>query len=437
MKLLSLRVLFCIGITVVLVGLVIYFFSETDSKNKTGFSKESVNNKNEFSGTIPNGFGVSVHFTGDPVDINLISDAGFKIVRMDLFWETVEKKPGIYDFKDQGYDRLTKGLIKEGIRPYYILDYSNKLYEKNRSIVTKKGQEAFVRYVSEATSRYKNNGIIWEIWNEPNISFWEPKPNYDEYSTLVKMVSKVIKKNDPSGIVVAPALAGLNGESLKWLEEIFKRGTLDYIDAISVHPYRDNSPETVANGYQSLRVLIAKYTTKEIPIVSGEWGYTTAKDWHGQTISGKQQAEYLVRMFMINTLYDIPISIWYGWKNDGTDPYNSEHNFGIVQNNIRIPKEAYMAVNNLTYTLSGYSFTRRIDVGDPNDYVMKFTNGKGNTVIVLWTVGDVQQITLPDKSIKGQILSIYGEPKGILNEENKGLIEISNSPKYIIVNNEQ
>ena len=101
--------------------------------------------------------------------------------------------------------------------------------------------------------------------------------NVNEYSLLLKQTSKTIKENDPSGTVVAPALAGLSEESLEWLEEIFKKDVLDYVDAVSVHPYRSWEPESVAYEYNVLRELINKYSSKPIPIISGEWGYSTGK----------------------------------------------------------------------------------------------------------------------------------------------------------------
>ena len=59
----------------------------------------------------------------------MISDAGFNMVRTDLFWSVIETTKGVYDFESFGYDTLTRELIKEDIRPYYVLDYSNTLYE--------------------------------------------------------------------------------------------------------------------------------------------------------------------------------------------------------------------------------------------------------------------------------------------------------------------
>ncbi|ADF37974.1 family 1 glycosylhydrolase [Priestia megaterium] len=416
-------------ITIVIIILICGFFFRSIISEK---EIEKHKNKISFSDTIPNGLGVNIHFTGNRIDMDLIKDAGFKIVRQDITWGRIEKERGVFDFEGQGYDELTSSLVHNGIKPYYILDYSNKLYEKNQSIVTKKGQDAFVRYVSEVTSRYKNKGIIWEIWNEPNTAFWEPKPNIKEYSSLVKRVSKTIKKNDPSGIVVAPALAGLTPESLNWLESIFKKGVLNYIDAVSVHPYRSQSPETALYDYQSLKTLINKYTKKEIPILSGEWGYSTGENWMGLQLNEQQQAEYFVRMFLINLMADVPITIWYDWKNDGNDPSNGEHNFGIRQNDINIPKQAYTAINAFTYNLSGFKFNKRIYVGSSNDYVLEFKNNQKKTIIICWTTVNKHYIELPFNYKKGKVITMYGKENGDIKEKTKVSVEVSSEPKYII-----
>ena len=56
---------------------------------------------------VPNGFGVNIHFTGDPRDLDLIAQAGFKFVRMDLSWSGIEREKGVYNFERTGYDALT------------------------------------------------------------------------------------------------------------------------------------------------------------------------------------------------------------------------------------------------------------------------------------------------------------------------------------------
>ncbi|MGC3791989.1 cellulase family glycosylhydrolase [Priestia aryabhattai] len=389
-----------------------------------------------FPSTIPDCFGVSTHFTGEKIDIDLIKDAGFKMVRTDIFWHNVEKKEGIFEFEGQGYDDLTSSLIKHGIKPYYILAYSNKLYEDNRSIVTKEGQDAFVKFASEAAARYKGLGIIWEVWNEPNSkTFWETQPNFDDYSSLLKRVAEAVKENDPSGTVVAPALAGVNDTSLNWLEGILKKDILNNIDALSVHPYRSQNPETVINDYAKLRNLLAKYTDKETIILSGEWGYSTAKGAYNIDLDEETQANYLVRMFMINLLSKVPVSIWYDWKNDGNNPANKEHNFGIVQNDLKTTKKAYFALNALNYILSGYQLKERIDVGNPDDYILHFMDEGNNNVLVCWTSSSQHQSNIPFSYTEGRILSMYGEKIGDVKEGSELKLDLVTSPKYIVMRN--
>ena len=66
----------------------------------------------------------------------------------------------------------------------------------------------------------------------------------------------------------------------RFLEECFRAGLLEHLDAVSVHPYRsyDRGPETAGANYARLRELIKKYAPaakRSLPILSGEWDYAT------------------------------------------------------------------------------------------------------------------------------------------------------------------
>lgn len=415
---------------IVLVSSIIVYMNlnagHTVKKNK----KTSLNQQLNTPRSMPLGVGVSFHFTGNPSDIMMMKKAGIKIARTDLLWSKIEKNKGQYQY--DGYDELTNGLIKSDIKPYYILNYSNRLYEKNFSIVTPEGQKAFINYVEDVTSRYKDKGVIWEIWNEPNIlKYWDTRPNYKDYALLVEKSSKVIKKNDPSGTVVAPALAGLNEESLSWLEEVIKRGLLKDIDAISVHPYRASSPETVIHDYSQLRKLLKKYNYSQLPVIAGEWGYPSNAQWYNIKLSRKQQAQYLVRTYLVNELQGIPISIWYDWKNDGENLLEPEHNYGIREYDVSNSKEAYTALRTMTKTLSGYVFTKRVNVGSSNDYVLEFSNKKNKKIIVYWTTNTNHYIKVSQKG-KGKIIFMYGDYIGNFNLYKNPILEVTESPRYLI-----
>ncbi len=49
-------------------------------------------------------------------------------------------------------------------------------------------------------------------------------------------------------------------------------------------------------------------------------------------------------MYLVNLLSGVDLTIDYDWKDDGPDPANSEHRFGIVRQDLS-PKPAYTAVS--------------------------------------------------------------------------------------------
>ena len=85
---------------------------------------------------------------------------------------------------------------------------------------------------------------------------------------------------------------------------------------------------------------------KSVPILSGEWGYSAA--WHNYT--EEIQGRMLPRQWLTNLSNEVPLSIWYDWHDDGTDPKEGEHHFGTVahaefagRDPLYDPKPAYLA----------------------------------------------------------------------------------------------
>src|SRR5437763_4894846 len=123
--------------------------------------------------TIPDGLGVNIHFTDPkPGEMKMLAAGGFTWVRMDFSWEGAEHHKGEYDFAP--YDRLMKALGDHHVRPVFILDYKNKLYDDGLSPHTDEGRAAFAKWAAAAAVYFKNSGVIWEMYNEPNIGFWKP-----------------------------------------------------------------------------------------------------------------------------------------------------------------------------------------------------------------------------------------------------------------------
>lgn len=352
------------------------------------------------SARVPDGLGVNIHFVGEPArDLDMMQAAGFRFIRMDFAWGSIERTKGVYNFSE--YDALVTGLEKRGIRPIFILDYSNQLYEKGQSVVTEEGRQAFALWAATAAARYKSRNIVWELYNEPNIGFWVPQPSVDAYMALAKEVLPAVKKADPHAICIAPASSTID---LGFLEDCFKQGLLQLVDAVSVHPYRQSAPETVIPEYARLRALIARYRPDKpnLPIISGEWGYSTA--WGN--FSDAIQGQYLPRELMVNLSQGVPISIWYDWHDDGPDPKEPEHRFGTVTQDYT-PKPSYLAMKRLTAALTGLHFVKRLNSGE-NDFLFLFSDGRRSTVAA-WTMEKPHALTL----FAGRTVTLTGDPQYI------------------------
>jgi hypothetical protein len=226
--------------------------------------------------------------------------------------------------------------------------------------------------------------VVWEIWNEPNIFFWKPKPVIEQYIALAVATGRAVKEADPAATLIGPATSEIPWE---FLEKFLKSEAPAYLDGISVHPYRGKPPESAAADYLQLRELIAKMVPMEakkaLPIISGEWGYSS----HLKGVSLEQQAAFLVRQQLVNLHAGVPISIWYDWKNDGDDPKENEHNFGTVLPDLK-PKPAYQAVQALTHEFNGYRVERRLITANTNDFVLLLKNGAGQRKLAAWTLAD-------------------------------------------------
>ena len=63
-----------------------------------------------------------------------------------------------------------------------------------------------------------------------------------------------------------------------------------------------------------------------MPIVVGEWGYTTALPpcKYGNRVDETTQAKWLLRIWLTSTIIGSPATIYYDWRSDGTNESDCE-----------------------------------------------------------------------------------------------------------------
>ena len=394
---------------------------------------------------LPAGVGVNVHFArGHERDLDLIAAAGFKFIRMDFHWAGIERNKGEYDWS--AYDELTANLEKRGLRPLYILDYSNSLYEdavvfknliggnEERETASPQKPEsiaAFANWAAAGAKHFQGRHVVWEIWNEPNIIFWKPKPDATQYAALALATCRTMRAADPQATIIAP---GSSGFPWPFLETFFKSGALEYLDAVSVHPYRDygKGPETAGEDYRKLRGLIERFappSKKSLPVLCSEWGYAS----HTKGVPLETQAAFIARQQLANLLNNVPISIWYDWMNDGTDPAYNENNFGVVNNDLT-PKPAYVAVQTLTRQLSGFHIARRLQTASEEDFVLLLTDDTGAQKLAAWTAGAPHTISLDAGIPAANVSAVDGQGRVLQIKDTTGpalAIDLQIAPQYL------
>lgn len=425
----------------------------------------------ETTNKIPSSFGVNSHNPKESIEVlQKMYDAGIRFIRYDLPWQNIEKLNGVYDFSE--FDIAYLRAEQVGIKLLLIFDYTNPYYDNNYSPYTELGRRAFTNYVKAAVEHFQGKGIIWEIYNEPT-GFWifsdGSKPDFQnitsvlkcetQYALLANMVSSSIKSEFPNEVVIGPGMAWCDGmvspgfnNSLTFLQNWYKTGACNNLDAISIHPYRQVAPEYAMLDYPFFRDDISNKTYnnsgKNPLIVCSEWGYSAG--WvgiGGSTYTEREvwKSKNIARLLLTNIMNNIPLTILYDWMNDGSDQTNSEHQFGLVlpydksssNPNITV-LNGYNALKTLSTQLFGYSFLERLNIGTSGvlgDYILSFTNGidiayacwnakgKANTVNIPVTAGKAITITNYDGTlVTKSIVGINGYS-----------CQLTDAPQYITV----
>lgn len=182
-------------------------------------------------------------------------------------------------------------------------------------------------------------------------------------------------------MILAPATSGVEIEFISAVSSI---RLLDYIDAVSVHPYRSNPSETALIDYDRLRSVVEGKT-----IVGSEWGYTTGGTYANR-VDLVKQAQYVVRKYIVNPLARVPITIIYDWRYDRLSHRESEHNFGLVSHQWRggklfFIKPSYFAIYNFNLRLAGYAPTKFLSLGH-QVYALWFEKDDSRKLVV-WRAG--------------------------------------------------
>lgn len=309
-----------------------------------------------------------------------IAELGIARVRTGFPWYLVEQTKGTYRWDtniqrhpsaddyapDRAYtnpDTAMAAIIAAGLQVDFTLNEGNTKYTGEPVNIAPPGKPesfripsprtpeaiaAFADYAAATVAHYEalygNKAIIWHIWNEPDYTgSYAPTVDAARFGNLMATACAAIRKTSPDATIMGPAL-GAHGDGdidFKFLRGLFTEANpLPCLDGFTIHPYRSAVPETAPQDYDAVAAALTPWQPKDkppVPVAVDEWGYSIAKSRDAVPItqrwrdfSGEEQAALMLRMYLTNLAYGVPLTVIYDWRDRGTDAYEWEDNFGIV-----------------------------------------------------------------------------------------------------------
>ena len=235
--------------------------------------------------------------------------SGVRIVRSSFLWSQIERAPRQFDFAF--YDRYVEQLARYRMRVLPVLfgtpgRYSVAPKSRYPDRVQPRSGVTFGRFAAAVARRYGPKGSFWrqhpsvprlpirswQIWNEPNVSFfWSPRPSARRYSQMLAVASRAIKRVDRKAEIVAGGLAESRfGISIsKYLRALYRNRGARWFDTVALHTYSRSAGSGVAI-VERTRALMNRHGDRRARIWVTEFGWATGGPAHGFKTSERGQA---------------------------------------------------------------------------------------------------------------------------------------------------
>jgi len=231
------------------------------------------------------------------------------------------------------------------------------------------------------------NVPVWELGLEENLKLRAHRDGWKYFwhnlKEKLKVAQEAKNKVNPN-IKIAYQIAELDYRALR---EFFESGAADYVDILSLHPYK--------------------------------WPYfETPEVWH----------DYLIKIHVLALRAGVEKIIWYNYKDRGDNPTDVEDHFGL-RDYWGFPKPAYVAYANMVNILKGKRYNCTIEI--KGVYALRFS-GENEDCIVVWAFPENATISLLDLGIqdlsKIRIVNAVGTPLPVRER-----IELTLDPIYIVI----
>ena len=232
------------------------------------------------------------------------------------FHAIFQDEVGVYNEDDHGnpvynfsyVDQIYDGLRDHGLRPFVEISFMPrklafnpdalhpfwykpnvsppKSYERWDALITEFARHLVSRYGIEEVAQW-----YFEVWNEPNIDFWNGIPRKQSYFELYEHTARALKAVSSRLRVGGPATA-----AAAWVPDFLEYTTTHHVpvDFLSTHAYADDTPENlfgtsedvpvddrVCRAVAKVRKQIRASAAPSLPLFLTEWnvpGMKNARD---------------------------------------------------------------------------------------------------------------------------------------------------------------
>jgi xylan 1,4-beta-xylosidase len=277
-------------------------------------------------------------------DIHAVKQvADFRYVR---FHAIFHDELGVYNEDEHGnpvynfsyVDQVYDGLLKNGVKPYVEISFMPKKlafnpdalhpfwYKQNVSPPKSmdRWDDLVKHFVQHLVDRYGLDEVAtwyFEVWNEPNIDFWNGIPRQRSYFDLYAHTARDVKSVSPRLRVGGPATA-----AAAWIGDFLKYTTDNHVpvDFVSTHGYADDTvedlfgtnedipmDERVCRAAAKVHGEIKASAQPDLPLIWSEWnvqGMMNARDtiFVGPALANTvRQCDGLVNMLSFWTFSDV------------------------------------------------------------------------------------------------------------------------------------
>jgi hypothetical protein len=196
--------------------------------------------------------------------------------------------------------------------------------------------DAFAAYAGNLARRYPQIRE-WEVWNEPNTSFfWRPAVNVQAYTDLLRSVYQAVKAANPSALVVLGGLSPGTGAEMgdavpavDFLNHIYQTGAGSFFDVVGYHVYgEDAMQDWLPDSLEAIRQVMDSNGDGLKPLWITEIGWYSSGE---ASANEADQADCLRQaLAILETIPYIERIYWFTLL-DGASSSNPEQNYGLFR----------------------------------------------------------------------------------------------------------